>query len=154
MKLYLLEGNVIHHCGELSVEEPFQGFVQDYFIETDYVGFDGYRFPASEVAITKVTEVNSNTSQRLRLVLTKEIAVAKPSPIATMIGEVRAHLTKYVPRNPDAEQGLKSTINWLDVWEAKLMVAERSKHRELENWVLGFRRETMSKMRQLNDLNK
>ena len=154
MKLYLLEGNVIHRCGELSVEEPFQGFVQDYFIETDYVGFDGHRFQATEVTITKVTEVNSNTSQRLRLVLTKKIAVAKPSPIATMISEVRAHLTKYVPRNPDAEQGLKSTNKWLDVWEAKLMVAERSKHRELESWVSGFRRETTSKMRQLNDLNK
>ena len=67
MKLYLLEGDVIHRCGELSVEEPFQGFVQNYFIGVDYVGFDGYRFPATEVAITKVTEVNSNTSQRLRL---------------------------------------------------------------------------------------
>ena len=154
MKLYLLEGNVIHRCGELSVEEPFQGFVQDYFIETDYVGFDGYRFPATEVSIIKATEVNSSTSQRLRLVLTKETVAAKPSPIATMVGEARAHLTKYAPRNPNAEQGLKNTTNWLDVWEAKLMVAERSKHRELESWVLGFRREAMSKMRQLNDLNK
>lgn len=153
MKLYLLEGVIIHRAGQFTQNEEFSGFVEKYYIEDRKCGFDGYEFSTRDVVIKTATSVESNTSSRLRLVLTAAEDESKDSPIKTMFKEMRLQLNGMKLKTAEAKVMMVSINKRLEVDEAMLSVAERANHKNLPSLVLGVKRNFMATLRSLHEAN-
>ncbi len=150
MKLFLVTGYVVRRVGEFTSNVQFEGFVESYSIGKDVIQLDEFTHPAGIVVIEKIQTVETGTCQRLKIVTDfKDPAAAKPTPVELFLNSMKDEFTRLsaLKHNARSSEMLLSMDQWIEIVEARLLVAERSRDEFLESLLIGAKREFMASLR-------